>query len=279
MKILKVPYIFTKSIQNESYTLSDAYGSCIMLREQLKFLVRKPNKLTNLAECLLNEYQNRRFKMMKNPAMYATVYLDRRYAADLCDGEIELAKMTLCEMWGRVKHSKKRADAVEEHNDANIAVENEDEWSFDMDKYMRSKLSKTTSNITEPAVEASDLAHSNSLVVNYELSEKDFLLSLHDFETKNPIIDSNVDIIDLFEKIQNEFPEIYIVATIFFGIPPSQASVERSFSHFEFVYNKLRGNMKIKLLENILVIRLNKMIAKKILSEEMDELEKKNRRK
>lgn len=137
---MRVPYNFSKLIQKEQYTLSDAYAACIVLREQLKHFANKPNKLTNLAECLLHEYQHKRFKMMKSPAMYAAVHLDRRYAADLCDGEVELAKITLCEVWDRVKHSRKSADG-EQANDNSSTAESEKEWSFNIDEYMRSKVS------------------------------------------------------------------------------------------------------------------------------------------
>lgn len=248
-----------------------------MLREQLKFFVNKPNKITNLAETLLHEYQNRRFKMMKNSAMYATVYLDRRYAIDLCDGEIQLAKITLCDIWNRVKQNEKTNNAEKGKNNSNERVEedDDDECHFDMDQYIRSKRSTGINDERIIGNNASNCSQPNSHGVNYDMSETEFLLSLHEFETKNPILDSGIQIIDFFEQIKNEFPEIYIVSTIFFGIPPSQAAVERSFSHFAFVFSKLRNSMNPKLLENVLLIRLNKAIAKEIFDEDNNELDKK----
>lgn len=231
-----------------------------MLRETLKKFASKRNKITNLAECLLHEYESERFRMMRNPMMYAAVFLDRRYAADLKSGELELAKMSLCNMWDRVQKHQ---------NVENTGTENEDEDeddSFDLDQYMLSK----TSNVSAPTV--SNLT-SNVSNPNYMMSKTDFLLTLGEYETKYPTISTKYKIIDFIEENKYQFPEIYIVANIVFGIPPSQTSVERTFSHFSFVYNHLRNSLNPTLLESILLIRLNKEIVNKIFKEELSILD------
>lgn len=166
---------------------------------------------------------------MKSPALYAAVYLDRRYSADLCDGEIELAKITLCEMWNRLKIIKKNDDAAQKNDDTNNdgsnndSKESEEDFLFDMDEYMRSKISRATNNTTQENNEfvASSLSQSHPRTMNYEMSEAEYLLSLDRFETKYPIIESNIDIFEFIEEIKVEFPEIYTVAAILMSIPPS----------------------------------------------------------
>lgn len=261
VKILKIPYIFTKSIQKADYTLSDVYGSCITLREKLKMFASKRNRLTNLADCLLQEFENKRFRMLRSPIMYATVFLDRRYANDLNIRELELAKVTLCNVWERIQ---------QQHNDQNIeAITEEDDGdsSFDLDQYMLTK----SSNIPEPVVENLAARVSNLITTpNYNMLKSDFLLALDKFENTFPVISSKIEILDFIEKNKSQFPEICIVANILFGIPPSQSSVERTFSHYAFVFNSLRNSLKPSLLEKILLIRLNKSLVKQIFQEELN---------
>lgn len=77
VKILKIPYIVTKMLQKSDAMLSDFYGACIMMKEQLKALNNKHGKQTNLADKLLGEFESRRSKMLNNQAMIAAVYLYR----------------------------------------------------------------------------------------------------------------------------------------------------------------------------------------------------------
>lgn len=219
--------------------------------------------LTNLAECLLEEYESERFRMMRSPVMYATVFLDRRYAADLKSGELELAKIALCNMWERFqKHHNGRNTAPQPENE-------EEDDLFDLDQYMLSK----TANNSAPSVTNATPDDFNQ-TPNYMMSKAEFLLVLDKFETKYPAINTKSNIIfEFIEENISQFPEIYVVANILFGIPPSQTSVERSFSHFTFVYNYYRNTLKPILLEYILFLRINKVLVKVIVQEELNDVD------
>lgn len=100
-------------------------------------------------------------------------------------------------------------------------------------------------------------------------SKSEFLVSLNEFETKFPIIGHEKSIINLWEEQKRHFPEIYEVANILFSIPPSQAAIERSFSQWGFVFTCRRCNLGSKLLEDILIIKLNKELAYRIFENDL----------
>ncbi|CAK9296366.1 unnamed protein product [Gordionus sp. m RMFG-2023] len=56
-----------------------------------------------------------------------------------------------------------------------------------------------------------------------------------------------------------EHPELYILSKILFAVPATQVSVERSFSHLKFILSPHRSRMSEQLLEDIMLIRLNKI--------------------
>lgn len=107
-KLLKIPYEVTKLLQKKGCTLSDFYGAAIGMREKLKIANNKPNNKTDLAQCLLNEFEKRRPHLINNKAMLSAVYLDRRFAIDLTDRETELAKLVLCDIWDRICAMEKK---------------------------------------------------------------------------------------------------------------------------------------------------------------------------
>lgn len=279
-KILQIPYEVTKSLQKPECTLSDFYGMCIMMREKLRLQSNQHNR-TNLANKLLNEFEERRPQFIRNQAMLAAVCLDRRFTADMEDREVELGKLTLCNIWEKLKNSRNVTEEVCEQPVHEI----DDDEIFDFAKYFRSK-GLTASNTAQLSAELQN----NNIVSqpngdclqatpNYEKSKSEFLLSLNEFERKFPLLHHGTSILKFWEEQKNNYKEIYEVALIILSIPPSQATVERSFSQFSFVFDCRRSRISSKLLEEILIIKLNKSSAYDVLQEDLkkmkDDLQKK----
>lgn len=51
--------------------------------------------------------------------------------------------------------------------------------------------------------------------------------------------------------------ELYEISSIIFAVPPTQASVERSFSALKYLFSEYRYNLAEDLLECCLLIHLN----------------------
>lgn len=82
----------------------------------------------------------------------------------------------------------------------------------------------------------------------------------------------SIDLFDDWETLKDEYPKLYQLSTIIFGIPPTQVTVERSFSAMALIFNPKRGQLRQKLLEDILTIKLNKELIHDINVRDMQAL-------
>lgn len=276
VKILKIPYQVTKMLQKFDATLSDFYGSCIMMKEKLKMHMNKDRKLTDLAEKLLNEFEKRRSKILNNQAMIATVYLDRRFSAELDPSQIALAKLTLSNLWERARKLGTKSNETPEPNDEANRLENEDEEVFSFEQYFKTKgiivVDSNVNDTEQPITNNRESSTSNGHTPagpNYMKNKSEFLILLDEFERKFPIISHNSPIIDFWEQQKNDFPEIYEIAIILLGTPPSQSGVERSFSQFGLVLTCRRCNIGSQVLQDILTIKLNKDLAYEVFKNDL----------
>ena len=71
-------------------------------------------------------------------------------------------------------------------------------------------------------------------------------------------------ILKFWKNKKNDFPELHAVACVINGLPPTQATVERSFSVLALIYNNRRSQLSQNMLENILRIKLNAEIVSSI---------------
>lgn len=106
-------------------------------------------------------------------------------------------------------------------------------------------------------------------------------------ETTNSVIDANIcedlenlaglprlklktsgsqpeTILDHWLNMKSSKPELYRLATAFLGIPCTQVSVERSFSALALILTKQRTLLDEQTLADILLIRLNSELLKKV---------------
>lgn len=283
VKVLKIPYVVTKMLQKYDAKLSDFYGACIMMKEKLKVLTTKHEKQTNLAENL-GEFERRRSKMLDNSAMLAAVYLDRRFSADLNESQIGLAKLYLMNLWERIRKSRRKIIEIPEANEVqpNQLSDSVDEEEFSFQKYFQAKglfvnegthTSVALVNLSEPPItnnnESVTPNGTDNFGPNYLKTKPEFAISLDEFERKFPIIRHDTSIIPFWEERKNHFQEINEIAVILFGIPPSQAEVERSFSQFGFVFTCRRTNLGPNLLQDIMMIKLNKELAYKVFENDL----------
>lgn len=201
----------------------------------------KPNLKTDLAKQLLVEFEKRKGQMLKNEAMLSAVYLDRRFAVDLTEREVELAKISLCNMWDRFRHVQQSVNESQPHQqppeiESNLQskageVNQENDWES-------INTVDTNAECTEVTVST---RHSNYMATRHE-----FLIMLNDFEQKYKFLTHKTNILEFWKNQKEIWPEIYAISSIYNAIPPSQATVERTFSTLSYIFGSNLSAIKFK---------------------------------
>lgn len=83
-------------------------------------------------------------------------------------------------------------------------------------------------------------------------------------------------LLEFWEEKADEHSVLYELAKIIHAIPPSQCSVERSFSALSYLYNSRRTKLAPVRLEDLLFLYLNRDIVEKIHERDLNALKKKN---
>lgn len=249
------------------------------MREKLKIVTSKPNLKTDLAKHLLDEFEKRKSQMLKNEAMLSAVYLDRRYAVDLTEREVELAKISLCNMWDRFRQTQQSVNENQPQprpDEIECAADESDEFNFDIS-------SKAGEIDQENEDESNDTIGTNAecseMTVttcrpNYKATRHELLIMLHDFEQKYKLLKHKTNYLEFWKNQKEIWPEIHAISSIYNAIPPSQATVERTFSTLAYIFGPLRSNLNTELLSDIMLIKLNSTFLHEIFSNERLELQK-----
>lgn len=84
---------------------------------------------------------------------------------------------------------------------------------------------------------------------------------------KHEVIDGTIYY--FWESKKNSDPELYMLAKVIFAIAPTQAIVERSFSTLTHTFPPNRSRLDEDLLDDILIICLNKDLMEKINADDI----------
>lgn len=246
-RILNVPYLVTKMLQKPDFTLSDFFGCLKIIKFQLNKINAEPGKkYTRLAEHLLHTLSQRESKLVDHPLMICSLYLDPRYKCELMNDheKVQLAKLTLENIWERMKSVKKESGDLTEGAAAakkNDKEENMKSFFEELDQMYGSMGIDNGANDSNQ--DKSKLAVSFS---KYETS------TVHRMK-------SSESVWTFWQKSKHEFGnELYELAAVIHSIPPTQASVERNFSALKFMLTDRRYNLSEDLLECLLIIHLNR---------------------
>lgn len=262
--VLEIFHQATKLLQKKDYTLSDFFGHLIVIRENLKEYVNSTSQISDLASCLLNEFDERLPKMADNPMMLCAIFLDRRYSSELSMNHIELAKTSLVKIWNNIRNEHKKASVEVNTNEAvTNKTKSRDHLSV-LEKYFQSK----GVSMNDPETEQ------NNFEPNFSASGDEILIKLGEFD-KIGRVSPSTSILEYWHKMKQDFPELYLLSTVINAIPPSQSSTERGFSALNYVYTDRRYNLSIELLQDILLLKLNKDITLEIFKRDIEELKQK----
>lgn len=80
---------------------------------------------------------------------------------------------------------------------------------------------------------------------------------------------TKMSIIDFWESVEMNHPKLYEIAMVVYAIPPTEVEIERDFSILEFVFSGRRCKLSKHLIDDILLIKLNKDLFQIIKQEEL----------
>lgn len=205
----------------------------------------------NLAKRLLAQMLNKKHdRIINNPLVLCSVFMDPRFKTLIAKSpeNVYVAKLYLAQLWERhLKFEEKNTPAIAENVEIPYA------FNFNLlEKFMAAGVS-------------TDLEAFHSILPN-TFSIMD---ALNNFEReKSEPMGSNL--FEYWENNKNKFPQLYQLAKIVHAVPPAQASCERTFSTLAFIFNKYRSQPSEKILEDILVIKLNADLLPHVFGEEIE---------
>lgn len=253
VKILHYPFRMTQLLQNVNYTMSSFYAAW----HQLKLMYEKLAPKIDLARYILAAMNQQKYlRILTNPLILCSVFLDPRVKCLLSKlrEQSYIAKLYLVQLWDRNSQFEKRnAPTVhDDHETVDIPLE----FNFDLlTEFM---------NTDDSHVSIDEDANSNN--------KPDIMSMLNEFELQKtePMAKS---VFEYWEEKKHTFPELYKLAKIVHAVPPAQASCERTFSTLAFVFNKLRSQLSEQMLQDTMLIKLNKDLFYEALQDDIKKME------
>lgn len=133
-KVLHVPFLTTKVLQRNDFTLSDLFGCIQIIELKLnEFIHNSTVKHTKLPEKLKACLLQRKSKLLDNPLMMCALFLDPRHKRTI-DNESEklmFVKITLENIWQRIKS----LNGIRDHVSENVAQAMNASDEDDINKY------------------------------------------------------------------------------------------------------------------------------------------------
>lgn len=218
----------TKLLQKQKFSLSDFFGGWGRVKMEMTKLYSDA-----LAQNLLAEMRKREIHVLNNSVLNAAVFLDPRFQQYMPMQNKENAIQFLSNVHVKLK-------SIEPEN-----LNNEQHVNNELNTFLNTLMYEN-----ECANNDDDYNNLNETVV-LNISE-----TLRNFIGEKEPLD--ISLFDYWEKKKNVQPALYKLATVVHAVPPTQTTVERSFSAMALILSSLRTRISDENLENSLLIRLNR---------------------
>lgn len=229
VEVLKRVNDATVKMQREKYAPSDLYGDWIKLKMQLASFEAMP-----IANNIIEQMKKREDGLINTPTVFASVFVDPRYRLLMSQDESSTALRHLSEVRERLKRLK---EANVERPESTTIFEHTDEVC-ELTALLRAK-------------KASNIYYS------HPIPDIDFFRQILNMPLTENL---NVSPIEFWADWKNIDRELLDIVSIVNAAAPTQASVERVFSALSFILSSRRTRLGDNLLDNILIIRLNKQL-------------------
>lgn len=276
LHILHIPYLATISMQKKEFTLSDTYGAIKLIELTInKYLTDKTiEQCTTLAEKLKTNVQRRKQNLLNSPLMLCSIYLDPRFKCDfdVFPDKLELTKKTLEDLWERISneknHGQMSVNQSSSQTESAMFLKNDDIGHYfdHLDQqYSRSGIKSKSFLNFEIQNETPNFSTGKTVIAE--------AMSKYEQSICGSRMKSNESILQFWANNKHQYSlELSLIADTIFGIPPTQADIERNFSALNFIFTDRRYNLNQNLLENILLIHINKNLFHEINEEDVNKL-------
>lgn len=220
----------TTDLQRQNLTIPDFLSSWKITEAKLKQLHQA------LSEKLLYCIHERENQIFENDLVIAGIYLDKRFSVLLNPEKIINAKKVIRNIYlkqQKVRRQSQREDEIQ----INLEQSARDEYSLLDD--MLSNLENAQDSPEESQDEALEIE-----LLRYE---------------KLPRLSSKENVM-IFWKNHLTFPILSQIAMIILTVPLTEVDVERLFSNLNFVLNSHRSTMTSDIVDDILIVRMNKKL-------------------
>lgn len=228
---LKPAKIATKCLQSDQLTAGDFYGvwlKCSLDTEKLASpFARK------VAQCL----KACQSTLFDNDAFIAALFLDPRYRLFLTECQTEKAKIHLHRTCEAIQHLEPRNAASAGTAVCSAASPTRPSSDDEIEHLLMEKERETSS--TQRVSQVS-------------------IVSLLDAYSKEARLRRTEDLFQYWARYSVSNPDLYKLAMSVIPLPVTQVSVERAFSSLKFILSPLRSSLNEKVLEDILLVCLNK---------------------
>jgi hypothetical protein len=242
VKVLTPVRDLTIRLQGEQLVGGEAFAylkSCLILVQAVS------NELSEIFYPILKK---RADKLMSEPSILASVFFDPRYSCLLEPTQQQIATNYIINLDLYLTNELNYYNKASEDHENQIAIIASPE---------------TSSSMVDNSANLDDIVNNllnNSKEAIVESPQKAFDLKISLMKFSRVRLPRQMDIFKYWETLSedNEFRPLYHLATTCIALPVTQVSVERCFSTLKFILNDLRYNIEDKILEDILLVNLNK---------------------
>lgn len=257
-EVLFLPYLITTELQRADLCLSDFYGCFKIIKMKLNEMILNPCR-TNLAKNLLTRLEQRKRDLIENEMMLCAIFLDPRFKRDLDQNpeKVQFAKISLGNIW-------KHMEAMKEVNKQTNQTK------------MPSKQKTKGTKLAEYYAELDKMDEQcNFMTLQKDGSTNEIELAIHKYEefVKNTRMKSSDSIQKFWDTNKEQFgAELYKIACTIYAIPPTQVSVERTFSALKFLFTDYRYRLSENMLESLMIVHTNSDMYYLIRDAELNQL-------
>lgn len=234
-KILEPFAHLTTILQKQTISLSDFFGGWAKLEMKLQKFHG-----SNLQQNLVSEMTTRKEVLFNNSVLNAAVFLDPRYQKFMPEQNKQNAIKYLENLYEKMN---RRPEIIPEQN-----IE-----SSELEAYLSNVYGEENNNNRTANVNSDE---------NQQQPEETIRTKLEQFVGSSISIDECI--FTYWEKNKQSMPELYRLASVIHSVPPTQTTVERAFSALALILTPLRTNLFDTVLENILLLRLNRELFENI---------------
>lgn len=253
---LEIPFRATKMLQTSNFTLSDFYAEWLLMKSAVRKRANTSSiEINNLARQLLFSLIKYSAQLLANPMLAAAVFMDPRFTRTMEKTPRKLAITKLLKIWDRLNRQKQTDIQLP-------AAENRDEIS---------RLDELEELLAEAEVSERDPIDASPISIE---SDNEKMLNILEKFSDLPREKPNTSVIEFWDTNKLDKPELFQLSEIVFLNSPTQTYTERTFSAFNHIYSQRRSKLKHELLEDILLIYLNKDLFYKVAVQHLQEMKK-----